>query len=159
MFHAAAMKVLSGISFFFSLLLLLVSSISASESNRIEGERFLEENAKKEGVITTESGLQYRILVEGDGPRPGPHDRVEVYYQGYLLDGTIFDETEIIRPPAIFEVDKLIDGWSEALQLMPVGSIWEVFIPSHLAYGERASARIPAHSTLHFEVELVSILR
>lgn len=144
---------------FYILLLLWVSTVAASESNRADGTKFLEENAQKEGVVTTASGLQYRILVEGDGERPGPRDRVEVYYQGYLLDGSVFDGTDIIRPPAIFELHRLIPGWSEALQLMPVGSIWEVFIPSELAYGSRGSSRIPANSTLHFEVELVSIVR
>jgi FKBP-type peptidyl-prolyl cis-trans isomerase len=142
----------------FLALFLLACNAGATEANRLAGQRFLEANATQEGIVTTESGLQYRILVEGDGPRPGPTDKVEVYYQGYLLDGTVFDETDIIRPPAVFQVDLLIDGWSEALQLMPVRSIWEVYIPSDLAYGARDTERIPAHSTLHFEVELVSIL-
>jgi len=135
-------------------------SVHADYSNLVEGQKFLEENGKKEGVITTDSGLQYKVLSEGDGDCPGPLDRVEVYYHGYLINGTEFDGTDIIRPPVIFEIDKLISGWSEALQLMPVGSIWEVYIPSNLAYGSKGSShKIPPDSTLIFEVELVSIIK
>ncbi len=133
-------------------------TLFADYSNLSNGQKFLEENAKKDGVVTTESGLQYKVLVAGDGERPGPIDKVEVYYHGFLLNGKEFDGTEIIRPPAIFEIEHLIAGWSEALQLMPVGSIWEVYIPSELAYGSKGTSKIPSDSTLIFEVELVSIL-
>ena len=133
-------------------------TLCADYSNLAAGKKFLEENGQKEDVITTESGLQYKILIEGDGEQPGTSDAVEVYYHGYLLNGKEFDGTDIIRPPAIFEIGKLIKGWNEALMLMPVGSIWEVYIPADLAYGAKGSAKIPSDSTIIFEVELVSIL-
>ena len=128
-------------------------------SPQAEGEKFLEANAKKEGVVTLDSGLQYKIVVEGEGPKPQAYDMVEVYYHGYFINGREFDGTDIIRPPAVFRVDQVIKGWTEALQLMPVGSIWEIYVPSDLAYGEDGSGRtIPPNTTLIFEIELVSIL-
>ena len=130
----------------------------ADYSNLVKGQKFLEENATKEGVVTLENGLQYKILVEADGPNPGPDDSVEVYYHGYLINGDEFDGTDIIRPPAIFQIGKLIKGWSQVLQMMPTGSIWEVYIPSELAYGSKGTSSIPPDSVLIFEVELVSIL-
>jgi FKBP-type peptidyl-prolyl cis-trans isomerase FklB len=136
---------------------LLATASFANTPNLIEGKAFLEQNAQKEGVLTTASGLQYKILVEADGARPGPGATVEVYYTGYLLNGRIFDSADIIRPPAVFRLDQLIKGWSEAIQLMPVGSVWELYIPSDLAYGSKGSSRIPPDSTLVFEVELVGI--
>lgn len=127
-------------------------------SPKAEGRQFLEENAKKEGVVTLESGLQYKIIIEGDGSQPTAQDIVEIYYHGYLLNGREFDGTDIIRPPAVFRVNGLIKGWIEALQLMPVGSIWEIYVPPHLAYGEKGTGSvIPPNSTLVFELELVSI--
>lgn len=128
-------------------------------SNKEEGRLFLEKNALKEGVVTLESGLQYKILIESEGSRPLATDRVEVYYHGFLLNGREFDGTAIIRPPIVFNVNRLIKGWTEVLQLMPVGSIWEVYVPSHLAYGEKGKGKkIPSNSTLIFELELVDIL-
>jgi FKBP-type peptidyl-prolyl cis-trans isomerase len=143
----------------FSSLLFLATVIVcfADTPNRIEGQAFMAENAQNEGVVTTESGLQYKVMVEGDGARPGPNATVEVYYTGYLLNGRIFDSADIIRPPAVFRLDQLIKGWSEALQLMQVGSVWELYVPSDLAYGSKGSSRIPPDSTLIFEVELVGI--
>ena len=124
-----------------------------------EGKKFLEENAKEEGVVTLESGLQYKILSEGEGAIPGPRDVVQVYYHGYFINGKEFDGADIIRPPVYFRVNEVIKGWTEALQLMPVGSVWEVYIPSDLAYGEKGSgSKIPPNSTLIFEMELVGIL-
>ena len=124
-----------------------------------EGKKFLEENAKKEGVVTLESGLQYKILSVGDGAIPGANDIVQVYYHGYFINGKEFDGTDIIRPPVYFRVNEVIKGWTEALQLMPVGSIWEVYIPSDLAYGKEGSgSTVPPNSTLIFEMELVGIL-
>jgi FKBP-type peptidyl-prolyl cis-trans isomerase len=141
-----------------SLLCLILSfNLAADSPNRIAGREFLEQNSLKEGVVTTGSGLQYKILVEGSGLRPGANSTVEVYYTGYLLNGRIFDSADIIRPPAVFRLDQLVKGWSEALQLMPVGSIWELYVPSDLAYGSKGSSRIPPDSTLIFEVELVAI--
>jgi FKBP-type peptidyl-prolyl cis-trans isomerase len=137
--------------------LLATAASFADTPNLIEGKAFLEQNAHKDGVVTTASGLQYKILIEGNGARPGPNATVDVYYTGYLLNGKIFDSADIIRPPAVFRLDQLIKGWSEALQLMPVGSVWEIYVPSSLAYGSKGSPRIPADSTLIFEVELVGI--
>ncbi len=130
----------------------------ALEKNRKDGEDFLTENRKKEGVITTESGLQYVVLDEGDGPKPKATDRVKVHYRGTLLDGTEFDSSYKRGQPVTFPVNGVIAGWTEALQLMKVGSKVRLFIPSNLAYGERgAGQRIGPNATLIFEVELLGI--
>jgi len=118
---------------------------------------YLNENAKKDGVIVTDSGLQYEILVEGTGPIPTAEDYAEVHYAGSLLDGTEFDSSYKRGEPAVFPVGGLIPGWVEALQLMPTGSKWRLTIPSDIAYGDREAGPIPANSTLVFEMELLSI--
>ncbi|MTD41241.1 peptidylprolyl isomerase [Erwinia sp. CPCC 100877] len=124
-----------------------------------EGQKFLEENQKKEGVSTTESGLQFRVINQGDGPIPSRQDHVRVHYTGKLIDGTVFDSSVARGEPTEFPVSGVIAGWVEALTLMPVGSKWELAIPYQLAYGERgAGAAIPPFSTLVFEVELLDIL-
>lgn len=124
-----------------------------------EGQTFLDENQKKEGVSTTESGLQFRVLTQGEGPIPSRKDHVRVHYTGKLIDGTVFDSSVARGEPAEFPVNGVIAGWIEALTLMPVGSKWELAIPYNLAYGERgAGASIPPFSTLVFEVELLEIL-
>ncbi len=123
-----------------------------------EGQKFLAENAKKEGVVTLPSGLQYKILKEGTGEKPGPTDKVTTHYHGTLLDGTVFDSSVERGQPASFPVNGVIKGWQEALQLMPVGSKWRLFVPSDLAYGERgAGGAIKPYATLIFDVELLSI--
>jgi FKBP-type peptidyl-prolyl cis-trans isomerase len=129
------------------------------QANLEAGNAFLEENKKREGVHTTESGLQYEILTEGKGPKPAATDRVRVHYHGTLIDGTVFDSSVESGQPAVFGVGQVIPGWTEALQLMPVGSKWKVYIPSNLGYGERgASGDIGPNSTLIFEVELLEIV-
>jgi FKBP-type peptidyl-prolyl cis-trans isomerase FklB len=131
----------------------------SSLSNKAEGEKFLEENKAKSGVVTLESGLQYRIIREGTGPKPKLTDNVTVHYHGTLIDGTVFDSSIDRGEPVTFPVNGVIQGWQEALQLMPVGSKWELFVPSDLAYGSRAMAgsKIQANMVLIFEVELISI--
>lgn len=124
------------------------------------GKEFLEKNSKKEGVKRTESGLQYKILKEGHGAIPTENDRVRVHYVGRLTDGTVFDSSVERGQPAEFPVNGVIPGWVEALQSMPIGSKWELYIPQELAYGERgAGSTIPPYSTLIFEVELLDILK
>lgn len=126
--------------------------------NKEEGAAFLAENGQRDGVLTTESGLQYEILVTGDGDVPTAEDRVEVHYTGKLLDGTVFDSSHDRGQPAKFGVTRVIKGWTEALQMMPVGSKWKLYIPSDLAYAERgAGANIGPNATLTFEVELLGI--
>jgi len=128
------------------------------QKNLAEGEQFLAENKTKEGVKTTASGLQYRVIEEGEGPSPKAGDSVTVHYRGTLVDGTEFDSSYQRGEPATFPLTGVIPGWTEALQLMKKGSKWELFIPSDLAYGERgAGNRIPPNSTLIFEVELLSM--
>jgi FKBP-type peptidyl-prolyl cis-trans isomerase FklB len=128
------------------------------DKNKKEGEAFLTANKAKEGVVTLASGLQYKILKAGDGPKPAATDTVVCNYRGTLLDGKEFDSSYKRGQPASFPVSGVIKGWTEALQLMPVGSKWQLFIPADLAYGDRqASADITPGSTLIFEVELVSI--
>ena len=130
----------------------------AQEANIGTGMKFLEENAKKEGVVTTASGLQYTVITKGDGEQPKETDNVTVHYHGTLLDGTVFDSSVERGQPASFPVNGVIPGWVEALQLMNVGSKYKLFIPSNLAYGERgAGGAIGPNATLIFEVELISI--
>ena len=131
---------------------------AAGAANKKEGDAFLAANKGKEGVVTLPSGLQYKILKEGTGPKPTATDTVVCNYRGTLINGTEFDSSYKRGQPVTFPVSGVIKGWTEALQLMPVGSKWQLFIPSDLAYGDRgAGADIGPDSTLIFEVELVSI--
>ena len=128
------------------------------EKNKKDGDAFLAANAGKEGVVTLPSGLQYKILTPGTGPKPAAADSVVCNYRGTLIDGTEFDSSYKHGQPLTFQVGKVIKGWTEALQLMPVGSKWQLFIPPQLGYGERgAGADIGPNATLIFEVELLSI--
>lgn len=121
------------------------------------GREYLAQNAKKPGVVTTESGLQYLILEAGKGDHPGVNDKVLVHYRGRLVDGTEFDSSYKRNRPASFRVNQVIKGWTEALQMMPRGSKWQLTIPPQLAYGERGAGNtIPPNSTLIFDVELIS---
>jgi FKBP-type peptidyl-prolyl cis-trans isomerase FklB len=128
------------------------------EKNAKEGEAFLAGNAKKEGVKTTASGLQYKVLKSGAGKTPKSTDTVKVHYHGTLVDGSVFDSSVQRGEPATFPVDQVIPGWTEVLQLMKEGDKWQVYIPGKLAYGERSpSPKIGPNSTLIFDVELLSI--
>lgn len=128
-----------------------------ADENKAAADEFFAANKDKEGVQTTESGLQYQIITEGDGPKPTAEDQVTVHYVGTLLDGTKFDSSIDRGQPATFPVSGVIAGWTEALQMMPVGSKWKLWIPPDLAYGPRGQGPIPPNSTLVFEVELLSI--
>ena len=121
------------------------------------GESFMEENAARPEVTTTESGLQYEVLVEGTGPRPSATDTVVTHYHGTLTDGTVFDSSIERGSPASFPVNRVIAGWTEALQMMGVGAKWRLVIPPELAYGERGAGAIPPKAALVFEVELLEI--
>ena len=126
--------------------------------NRERGEQFLAENAKKEGVKTLPSGLQYKVLREANGPIATKDDEVEVKYEGRLIDGTIFDSSYQRNPQTTsFRPTQVIKGWTEALTMMPEGSMWELYIPQNLAYGERQAGKIPPYSALIFKVELVKV--
>ncbi|MBO1925954.1 FKBP-type peptidyl-prolyl cis-trans isomerase [Thiomicrorhabdus sp. 6S2-11] len=125
-----------------------------------EGENFLAENAKKDGVVVLESGLQYEIISEGNGEKPSADSVVQTHYHGTLIDGTVFDSSVERGQPASFPVNRVIAGWTEALQLMPQGSKWRLFIPQDLAYGAQGSGnKIAPYSALVFEVELLAIER
>lgn len=127
--------------------------------NKAAGENFLAENAKKAGVITLPSGLQYEIVKEGNGKRPAATDRVQCHYEGTLINGTVFDSSIKRGEPAVFGVNQVIKGWVEALQLMPEGSKWRLYIPYDMAYGEHgAGEMIPPYSALIFDVELIKVL-
>ena len=128
-----------------------------SEKSKAEGEKYLADHAKKEGVMVTESGLQYEVMSEGEGAKPVATDVVKVHYKGTLLDGTEFDSSYSRNEPTTFPLNRVIPGWTEGLQLMPVGSKYKFTIPSDLAYGDRDLGKIPANSTLIFEVELLEI--
>ena len=124
-----------------------------------KGKAFLAENAKKEGIVTLPSGLQYEVITEGNGKKPSATDRVKCHYEGTLIDGTLFDSSIKRGQPAVFGVNQVIRGWVEALQLMGEGSKWRLYIPSELGYGaQQAGEMIPPHSTLIFEVELIEVL-
>jgi FKBP-type peptidyl-prolyl cis-trans isomerase len=127
------------------------------DKNKKEGDAFLAENKAKEGVVTLESGLQYKVLKAGEGNKPSIDDTVVCHYRGTLINGTEFDSSYKRNQPATFAVKGVIKGWTEALQLMPVGSKWQLFIPSGLGYGERGAGNIGPNATLIFEVELISI--
>ncbi len=130
-----------------------------SKENREKGLKFLEDNKLKTGIVTLPSGLQYRVITAGDGALPKASDTVECHYKGTLIDGTVFDSSYQRGKPATFQVGGVIQGWIDALQLMKVGSKWELYIPSDLAYGDRgAGALIKPGSTLVFEVELLGIV-
>lgn len=130
----------------------------ASSKNTAEGDKFLAENKTKEGVKSTESGLQYMVITEGTGETPKATDTVITHYTGTLIDGKVFDSSYKRNSPATFPVNGVIKGWTEALQLMKVGSKWKLFIPSELAYGERgAGADIGPNQVLIFEIELLEI--
>ena len=130
-----------------------------NDRNRAEGEAFLAENKKKSGVVVLPSGLQYEVLTEGKGKKPAATDRVQCHYHGTLMNGEVFDSSIERGEPAVFGVSQVIPGWVEALQLMPEGSKWRLFIPSDLAYGENgAGGKIAPNSTLIFDVELLKVL-
>ena len=129
-----------------------------SEKNKADGEKFLAENGKKEGVKTLPSGLQYKEITPGKGKSPNSTDTVTTHYKGTLIDGTEFDSSHKRGEPATFPVSGVISGWTEALQLMKEGAKWQLFVPSNLAYGERGAGReIGPNATLIFEVELISV--
>ena len=131
-----------------------------SAGNKKIGEEFLAANKNKPGVVTLPSGLQYMVIKEGNGPKPGPTDKVKVHYHGTLIDGRVFDSSVDRGQPIELSVNGVIPGWTEALQLMPVGSKWKLFIPSNLAYGDQqAGPLITPGSTLIFEVELLDIIK
>ena len=128
--------------------------------NLEEGETYLAENKQKDGVTTTESGIQYEVINRGDGPKPSAEDEVVVHYTGTLIDGTVFDSSVERGEPAQFQLNRVIPGWTEALQLMPVGSKWKISIPQELAYGAnpQQGGPIEPYKTLIFEVELLDIV-
>lgn len=128
-----------------------------TEGMRLEGEKWLDENAQKEGVVTTASGLQYKVLTQGEGKKATADNMVEVHYEGRLLDGTIFDSSYQRGQTASFKPTQVIKGWTEALQMMPEGSTWELYIPYNLAYGERGNRNIPPYSTLIFKVQVIAV--
>ncbi len=128
-----------------------------AEKNLQEGKKFLLENRKKEGVKTTTSGLQYKVLEKGTGKKPGLEDTVTVHYRGRLIDGTEFDSSYKRNEPATFPVKGVIAGWTEALQMMKEGAKWQLFIPADLAYGEKGVPGIGPNSVLVFDVELLSV--
>lgn len=130
-----------------------------SENNKRAGEEFLSINKCKAGIVTLPSGLQYEVLKKGEGMKPSANDKVKCHYHGTLINGVVFDSSVQRNEPAVFGVSQVIPGWVEALQLMPVGSKWRLFIPSGLAYGEHgAGESIEPNSTLIFEVELLDIV-
>ena len=129
-------------------------------ANIEQGKAFLEENKKRAGIVTLPSGLQYEVITEGKGKKAKATDKVKCHYEGTLIDGTLFDSSVKRGQPAVFGVNQVIPGWVEALQLMPVGSKWRLFIPSNLAYGEHgAGDAIEPNSALVFDVELLDIVK
>jgi FKBP-type peptidyl-prolyl cis-trans isomerase FklB len=137
---------------------LALAARTLAEENKRKGAEFLEANKQQDGVITLENGLQYKIVKQGTGPKPTADDRGVVHYRGTLIDGTEFDSSHARNQPLTFAVEQVIKGWREALQLMPVGSRWQLFIPDHLAYGARGVGRqIGPNATLIFEVDLIAI--
>lgn len=130
---------------------------NAGAMNEELGKKFLEQNAQQEGVKVTKSGLQYLVVKEGNGVKPGPNDAVTVHYTGRLIDGTVFDSSVERGEPATFAVGQVIPGWVEGLQLMSEGATWRLFIPSNLAYGPHGTGPIQPNSTLIFDVQLIKV--
>lgn len=130
-----------------------------AETNKKTGEDFLAANKVKPGIITTASGLQYKILTAGTGAKPAATDKVKVHYHGYLIDGTVFDSSVNRGEPASFGIDQVIPGWIEGLQLMPAGSKWQIFVPADLAYGPQGPPSIGPNQVLIFDVELLEIIK
>ena len=130
---------------------------NAGAMNEELGKKFLEQNAQQEGVKVTASGLQYLVLKEGNGVKPGPNDAVTVHYTGRLIDGTVFESSVERGEPATFAVGQVIPGWVEGLQLMSEGAAWRLFIPSNLAYGPHGTGPIQPNSTLIFDVQLIKV--
>lgn len=137
----------------------VVRAKAEGAKNQDEGQKFLAQNAKQEGVKTTKSGLQYKVLKEGRGPSPKANDIVRTHYHGTFLNGDVFDSSVQRGEPAEFAVNRVIPGWTEALQQMKVGSKWQLFVPPDLAYGESGFQDIPPNKTLVFEVELLDIVK
>ena len=132
---------------------------AAGKVHKVAGEKYLAENAKKEGVITLPSGLQYQVLREGNGKKPSAHDQVKCHYEGFLIDGTVFDSSLQRGEPAVFGLQQVIAGWTEGLQLMQEGAKYRFFIPYRLAYGEGgAGAQSPPFAALVFDVELIQVV-
>ena len=131
--------------------------VATGEKNKADGEKFLKENSDKDGVVVLDSGLQYRVVESGSGESPTETDTVVVHYRGRLLDGTEFDSSFGRGEPTELNVGQVIPGWQEALQLMHVGDIWEVWIPSSLAYGSDGAGQIGPNQTLHFDIQLIEI--
>ena len=129
-----------------------------SEENKVKGEAFLSQNKAKTGVVTLPSGLQYKIITAAKGQKPGKEDTVTVEYTGRLIGGEVFDSTEKTGKPATFKLSQVIPGWTEALQLMPAGSTWEIYVPSNLAYGSRSvGGPIGPNEALIFNIHLISV--
>lgn len=133
------------------------TTVFDSKGNKEAGEQFLAENAKKKGVVVLESGLQYKVINEGGWIKPTINNTVVTHYHGTLINGSVFDSSVERGAPATFPVNAVIAGWQEALQLMPIGAKWKLFIPYYLAYGERKVGNIQPYSALIFEVELLEI--
>lgn len=133
---------------------------TTAEINLEEGEAWLADKAREEGIVVLESGVMYEVVRSGpeDGPHPGPDDEIKVHYEGTLIDGTVFDSSYQRGAPAIFEVGAVIPGWTEALQLMTPGDEWIVYLPADQAYGDRSGGPIPPNSVLIFRVELLDYL-
>jgi FKBP-type peptidyl-prolyl cis-trans isomerase FklB len=129
-----------------------------SEENKVKGESFLKDNKAKDGIVSLPSGLQYKIVKPGNGQKPAKEDTVTVEYTGRLINGEVFDSTEKTGKPATFKLSQVIPGWTEALQLMPAGSTWEVYVPADLAYGPRSvGGPIGPNETLIFNIHLISV--
>lgn len=145
----------------------LQQEINANQKNKMlaeaaendkQGETFLAANKLKEGIVTLQSGLQYRIIKSGDGEKPQESDTIAVHYRGSLINGTEFDTSHNLKAPATFTIKQVIRGWAEALQIMPVGSHWQLFVPPSLAYGDKRVGSIGPNSTLIFDVELIAVV-
>ena len=129
-----------------------------AQNNLEQGNLFLAENSQNPGIVTLESGLQYKVIDEGKGPKPGKIDTVKVHYEGRLLDGTVFDSSFERKEPASFQLNRVISGWTEGLQNMPEGSTWEMFIPAHMAYGSRGiPGKIGPNEVLTFKIQLMKV--